>query len=515
MLSGNGNSGKVAFSLAKKKPKKSEPAPVIEFGEEIDRKQEELPEQERSTPLVIPLSDTSKQSLLERKRADKAVSDDAAAHALMQSAARHFDGSNGNGGVTTNFDATGDLIISSGTNQLNTAKQAHSHSQSNDPMTDSQQFQTDLQNLPPELDISSETYKTVPIQEFGAALLRGMGWTGNDEATATQDPLRRPHRLGLGATPKLPPTHSKTKMRTVTQVQRDEQLAQQQKELEAQQQQRILLDKQLTLQIGSLVYAPKKRASILQLLGVPGLNRVLVQMEGDNVATSVKKGDMSLIPRSELETRPFVGRELNPEQKMAFHGEAESSRRNQQDIKEDDRKDGHKASRHEIHRDGGDQRRRKGDDDQRGDQKRSRGDDRRLQREVNDHKKIPRDDAMHWIIPNIRIRVVTRKLGSVHYTQKGIVMDVTHGGATVHMSSGQVLDNVPERYLETALPKTGGNVIVLVGRHKFAKGKLLERDSNRGRGAVQVFEDMSVLTLKLDDLAEWCGPLDDDLQADL
>jgi hypothetical protein len=103
----------------------------------------------------------------------------------------------------------------------------------------------------------------------------------------------------------------------------------------------------------------------------------------------------------------------------------------------------------------------------------------------------------------------------VHYTQKGIVMDVTHGGATVHMASGQVLDKVPERYLETALPKTGGNAIVLVGRHKFAKGKLLERDSNRGRGVIQVFEDMSVLTLKLDDLAEWCGPLDDDLHADL
>jgi hypothetical protein len=98
----------------------------------------------------------------------------------MQSAARHFDGSNDHGGVTTNFDATGDLIILSGTNQLNTAKHAHSHSQSNDPMTDSQQFQSDLQNLPPQLDNSSETYKTVPVQEFGAALWRGMGWTGND-----------------------------------------------------------------------------------------------------------------------------------------------------------------------------------------------------------------------------------------------------------------------------------------------------------------------------------------------
>jgi hypothetical protein len=61
-LSGNGNSRKVCLFPAKKEAQ----APVIEFGEEIDRNQEELPEQERSTPLVIPLSDTSKQSLLER-----------------------------------------------------------------------------------------------------------------------------------------------------------------------------------------------------------------------------------------------------------------------------------------------------------------------------------------------------------------------------------------------------------------------------------------------------------------
>jgi hypothetical protein len=115
------------------------------------------------------------------------------------------------------------------------------------------------------------------------------------------------------------------------------------------------------------------------------------------------------------------------EQKVTFHGEAESSRRNQQDINEDDRKDGHKAidtryietvartidgekattTREEINIG-------------------SRGNDRRSQREVKDHKMMPLDDTIHWIIPNIRIRVVTRKLGSVHcsYTQKGIVMDV-------------------------------------------------------------------------------------------
>ena len=90
-------------------------------------------------------------------------------------------------------------------------------------------------------------------------------------------------------------------------------------------------------------------------------------------------------------------------------------------------------------------------------------------------------------------------------------MDVTRNGtATLTMGNGQVIQ-APERYLETALPKVGGNACILVGEHRLAKGKLLERDSRKNRGAVQVFEDMNIVTTSLDDMAEWCGPLDDDL----
>ena len=74
------------------------------------------------------------------------------------------------------------------------------------------------------------------------------------------------------------------------------------------------------------------------------------------------------------------------------------------------------------------------------------------------------DDGRHtsWLIPNIRVRVVTRKLGS---QGRGVVVDVTRGPcATLHLLGGQVLDRVPERYLEMALPKVGGNAVVLAGR---------------------------------------------------
>ena len=130
------------------------------------------------------------------------------------------------------------------------------------------------------------------------------------------------------------------------------------------------------------------------------------------------------------------------------------------------------------------------------------------------------------MIPNIRVRIVSEKLGRRYYKEKGIVVDVTrNAGVTLklnhHTSSSTnsntpavVLDRVPERYLETALPKIGGNVIVVDPKHanKFAKGRMIERDGkNKNFGIVQLYDDMDCIRLPLDDIAEWCGPLDDDM----
>ena len=102
------------------------------------------------------------------------------------------------------------------------------------------------------------------------------------------------------------------------------------------------------------------------------------------------------------------------------------------------------------------------------------------------------------------------------------MVDVTrHAGVTLKLNSSShsatsavvVLDRIPERYLETALPKVGGNVIVVNQQHSnhYAKGKYIERDAkNKNYGIVQLYDDMNCIRLPLDDIAEWCGPLDDD-----
>jgi hypothetical protein len=64
-------------------------------------------------------------------------------------------------------------------------------------------FRHDLSMRPDEVDINSDAYEAVPIEEFGAALLRGMGWSGKERVKPTGAKVSMRHqRLGLGATPK-------------------------------------------------------------------------------------------------------------------------------------------------------------------------------------------------------------------------------------------------------------------------------------------------------------------------
>ncbi|CAM9264806.1 unnamed protein product, partial [Choristocarpus tenellus] len=71
-------------------------------------------------------------------------------------------------------------------------------------------FKHDLKHRANDIDVKSDAYRAVPVAEFGAALLRGMGWTGpssedqdaGSELFGQVEP--RHFRLGLGAQPRPP-----------------------------------------------------------------------------------------------------------------------------------------------------------------------------------------------------------------------------------------------------------------------------------------------------------------------
>lgn len=522
----------------------------------------------RKEPLVIQVQEDSRMSLREQARmkrgeADERVTtdtsqeDEVAIEALKREAAGQEDSANGRDGMNKN------MVIASSSD---TFQHGGGSSKKVDNESEDRRFQHDLEKLAPTLPVQSKAYKAVPISEFGAAMLRGMGWTGDEDGNGKKqlaDPttMPRPSRLGLGATPKilasadgdLPATHSRRRPRRQDQVQREERLKRQQEEFERNRQRQIALDKQQTLQDGSLVWvdedhdfsnnnnnnnikhAKGRRAIVRKLQGVPGLNMILVQFEGDSSSSKIKKGSISLIDRKDLHDDPF-DEPVVPDDSRRRRGEDHGW---QEDVKDDksSRSSKNKKALPERNRDGreedkfshGNRKRRRRDEDEVHERDREQSSNKSEKRRKESKKSGRRKQGdsssgnpsphASWLIPNILVRIVSSKYGKNAYKEKGVVVDVTKDGeATLKMrdnrSGHQQVLHVAERHLETAIPKVGGNACILAGPHRFDKGRLLERDSKSNRGVVQLFEDMNVVTMSLDDMAEWCGPLDDDLAGD-
>lgn len=473
---------------------------------------------------------------------------------------------------------------------------------------DTIKYKRDLENRAEDIDVESSAYVSVPISEFGAAMLRGMGWKGNDDRhgqnskdNKDDEITPRPHRLGLGATP-LPPSikngsgnggvggngvrHRARKGGSMKDIAHVEKQQEEERKWKRQLEEKRKNDIQLTLNVGSVVRVRlengnvgSERGKMVKIAGVPGLNRVLVRFEGDVEDTSVKKGDVVLVDKAELEATPFEetksnssrhnldressgrgdggrdergrgdgdgGRESrsrNADRRRGEHRSRSRSSSHDRDRKRQKRERrsrsrsrsrSHERSKHRSrhHRDSEDdhsrsRKPRRDRDSERESRRRDEKDHKRSSDKSHKHRNNERYEdeekdkhthshksIEHWLTANIRVRVVTKKIAKGRqFKEKGIVLDVLKRGAeaTIQMANGEILERVPERYLETALPKIGGNAIILTGLNKSEKGKLLERNSDKGRGIVQLFEDMNVVTLALDDIAEFCGALDDAL----
>jgi G patch domain/KOW motif-containing protein len=610
MNSSEGGTKKIGFSLTsskkgKKRGSSTTPKAAVDFGDaEEDQNghdNESINNDIPKKPLIIPCKEDSRKSLQEQARARRKNNDQpdvVGSNGVSTSnvpkseveddtgapVERAEGGTNGTATAPAALQTTeedrvaiqalereaavaqgkddGRTGIDNGTNKRVIASTGDTFQRQSDGKDSEQKkFEAGVEELPPDISVKSQVYKSVPISEFGAAMLRGMGWNGgNDDNNSNgtnnrnkqasdQSTMPRPSRLGLGATPKMmssgdfPDTHSRRRPRRHDQLQREERLKRQQEEMEKERHRQLSLDKQRVLQLGSIVFVDtygdeprrgRRRAIVKKLAGVPGLNMILVQYEGDATPTKVKKGSIQLVERMDLNDRPFQysddeQRRGNSDRKHRDHEKRDRDSKSTDDRDVEDRRRDRKRERSEQYKDiydgdGSGQGRDRGRDDDR--HKRKRDGEKHRKEDKKRHKsKRPSDTdpfshsrsnsssaSSSWLTPNIRVRVKSSRYGDTVYKQKGVVVDVTRKGvATLKMGDGQVI-NVAERHLETALPKAGGSCIILSGDQRFFKGRLLERDSKKNRGVLQVYEDMSVVTTSLDDMAEWCGPLDDDLE---
>ncbi|CAI9775657.1 unnamed protein product [Fraxinus pennsylvanica] len=117
-------------------------------------------------------------------------------------------------------------------------------------------------------------------------------------------------------------------------------------------------------------------------------------------------------------------------------------------------------------------------------------------------------EKVNWLTNHIRVRIVSETLKDGRlYLKNGVVTDVVGPGVCdISMDeSGELVQGVDQDLLETAVPKRGGKVLVLYGRHKGVYGSLQERDLEKEMGLVQDADTHEFLNVRLEQIAEYIG----------
>lgn len=129
-------------------------------------------------------------------------------------------------------------------------------------------------------------------------------------------------------------------------------------------------------------------------------------------------------------------------------------------------------------------------------------------RENGTRDKEKRNSRSSWLTSHIRVRIISKELkGGKFYLKKGEIVDVV-GPTICDISmdgSRELVQGVSQELLETALPRRGGPVLVLYGKHKGVYGSLVERDLDKETGVVRDADSHELLNVRLEQIAEYIG----------
>lgn len=79
--------------------------------------------------------------------------------------------------------------------------------------------------------------------------------------------------------------------------------------------------------------------------------------------------------------------------------------------------------------------------------------------------------------------------------------------STVLLDSGDRIE-VSDSQIETSIPKKeGARVLILLGKHRRKRAKMLHRSSQLGQAALQLTEDYTIVKCDFSEFAEFVGDL--------
>ncbi|XP_068658134.1 protein MOS2-like [Aristolochia californica] len=132
--------------------------------------------------------------------------------------------------------------------------------------------------------------------------------------------------------------------------------------------------------------------------------------------------------------------------------------------------------------------------------------DKRKERERREEHEQDDRAPVTWLRSHIRVREVSKTFkGGKLYLKKEEAIDVV-GPYTCDISmdeSKEFIQGVDQDNLETALPKKGGPVLVLFGKHKRVFENLVERNVDKEIGIIRDADGQAFLTVCLVQIAEY------------
>jgi len=361
-----------------------------------------------------------------------------------------------------------------------------------DNITDEElRFRADVANRPNEASL--EGYDSVPVDQFGAAMLRGMGWAEgapigvgkNAKVVPVIEFVSRPgYRTGLGATPLATPPEANKKKRIKPGESREPKEPQvltdgkgNIKSIRRAGEELTALSK-VGLHEGSLVVIVQGPhdglyARVSKMLS--STNELIVRLESSDEEVKVEKDDVTLVDEKRL-------KDNHPA--LIFMEEYEKK------IKEENSK-----------------------------KEKPQGDksDNKEDRDVKKSKTLDKKDALKsssstsssWMFPHLVVRVVSKSYeGGKYYLKKGTIVDVIDTErCTVQLQDVKKLLEVKQSMLETVVPKVGERIMIVTGKNKGKTGKVMDKPkSGEGTKAViQMTRDLDVEAMELDNICQYVG----------
>ncbi|XP_026867990.2 G-patch domain and KOW motifs-containing protein [Electrophorus electricus] len=349
-------------------------------------------------------------------------------------------------------------------------------------------------DLRPESSTEAD-YERVPVEAYGLAMLKGMGWKEGEGIGRTfkQDvkPIEhqlRPKGLGLGADRSaikdLEPTRPKRPPKPGDERGKEEEA--------------------LVMGPGGcvLIQSGAHKELYAKIEGVDADNaRVVVKLAIGGKAVTISQHAVRLIPQKEYDK---YSKDLSRLSKA--HKEKERERE-----KESEREKARRREEPEARLDGRDERAKdRPSAREHGQRKRKQQDssaDGEKPPPVKEYRASP--SALSWLQRDLRVRFIDKAFkGGKYYNSKMRVEDVlTPDICVCRTDEGRLLDDVRQAMLETIVPKGDtDSVMVVLGEHRGQVGRILKRDKEKCRAMVELdrYEER-VFTLDYDSICHYVG----------